>query len=80
VTTFLDDTVVNGVTCHYRVSALNAVGEGNLTDSEHATPTAEGGIDDDDEGDDNTLLYLIIAAVIVAAVAGLAFFFLRKRK
>ncbi|HSA34999.1 MAG TPA: fibronectin type III domain-containing protein [Methanomassiliicoccales archaeon] len=80
-THFLDDSVMNGVTYYYKVSAVNGAGEGNLTGSVHATPTVEGGIDDDDdEGGENTMLYIIIAIVAVAAVAGVAFFILRKRK
>lgn len=77
VTTYTDDEVVNGQTYWYKVSAVNAVGEGAMTGMESATPTAE---DKDDDGGSNTMLYIIIAIMAIAAVAVAAVFFLRKRK
>ena len=77
VTTYTDDTVVNGQAYYYKVSAVNALGEGPATDIEEATPTAEGGEDDDG---DNTMLYIVIAIVAIAAVAGVAVFLLRRKK
>jgi LPXTG-motif cell wall-anchored protein len=77
VTTYTDDEVVNGQTYWYKVSAVNAVGEGAMTGTESATPTAE---NMDDDGGSNTMLYIIIAIMAIAAVAVAAVFFLRKRK
>ncbi len=80
VTSYTDGTVTNGQTYYYKVSAVNAVGEGPLSDAEDATPTADGGDGDDDEGGDSTMLYIIIAIVAIAAVAaGAVFVFLRKK-
>jgi LPXTG-motif cell wall-anchored protein len=79
LTHFMDDSVINGQTYYYKVTAVNAVGEGTASDVEHATPTAEGG-EDDDDGGDNTMLYIIIGIVALAAVAGVAVFLLKKKK
>ncbi|HNU35386.1 MAG TPA: fibronectin type III domain-containing protein, partial [Methanomassiliicoccales archaeon] len=79
VTTYVDDNVTNGQTYYYRVSALNAVGEGSLTDSEHATPTAEGGIDDDDEDGSGIMMYVILAVVVIAAVSVIIVFVLKRK-
>src|SRR5262249_19244574 len=38
VTTYTDNGVVNGTTYYYKVSALNAVGEGALSNELHAPP------------------------------------------
>jgi len=78
VTTYVDDEVVNDQTYYYKVSAINAVGEGPLSEVEDATPTDEGG-DGDGDGGDNTLIYIIIAVVVIAALAAVAFIFLRKK-
>ena len=40
VTGYTDSTAVNGVTYFYKVSALNAVGEGVLSNERSATPSA----------------------------------------
>jgi len=80
VTAYEDDEVVNDQTYYYKVSAINVVGEGPLSEVEDATPTAEGGDADNDDGGSSTMLYIIIAIVAIAAVAAVAaFFFLRKR-
>jgi fibronectin type 3 domain-containing protein len=76
VLTYTDDDVANGQTYYYRVSAVNALGEGPLTASEDATPKADS---DDVDGDDNTLL-IVIAILAMAAVAAVAILVLRKRK
>ncbi len=76
-TSLLDDNVENAQTYYYRVSAVNAAGEGPASEVVHATPTAEGG--DDDDGD-STMLYIIIAIIAVAAIAGVAFLVLRKKR
>lgn len=80
VTSYTDDAVTNGQTYYYKVSALSAVGEGQLSEVEDATPTAEGGDDDDDDGEDSTMLYIIIAIVAIAAVAAVAALFFLKKK
>ncbi|OPX65580.1 MAG: Fibronectin type III domain protein [Methanomassiliicoccales archaeon PtaB.Bin215] len=80
VTEYTDDTVTNGQTYYYKVSAVNAIGEGAMSELDEATPTADGGDDDDDDGESNTMLYIIIAIVAIAAIAAVAaFFFLRKK-
>jgi fibronectin type 3 domain-containing protein len=79
VTTYTDSAVANDQTYHYRVSAVNAMGEGASTGSVDATPSAED-TNDDDGGGNSTMLYIIIAIVAMAGVAAVAaFFFLRKR-
>jgi fibronectin type 3 domain-containing protein len=84
VLTYTDSSVTNGVTYYYRVSAVNAVGEGPLGEAEGAMPQVdtENGDGDEDEDDDgnNTMLYIIIAIVAIAAIAGVAVFLLKKRK
>jgi hypothetical protein len=63
--------VVNDQTYYYKVSAINVVGEGPLSEVEDATPTAEGGNDDGDgDGGGNTMLYIIIAIVAIAPGRG----------
>ncbi|NLX46554.1 MAG: hypothetical protein GXY70_00045 [Euryarchaeota archaeon] len=83
VTTYTDSAVVNDQTYYYRVSAVNDVGEGPLTSSEDATPTADGGSGGDDEdngGGDNTMLYIVIAIIAGAVCAAVAVFLLKKKK
>jgi len=75
----VDDTVVNDQTYYYRVSAVSAAGEGPLTDSEHATPTAESGIDGEDGGND-IMLYVIIAVIVLAAAAVIVVLVLRRKR
>ncbi len=77
VTTYVDSAVVNDQTYYYRVSAVNAMGEGASTGSVDATPFAEEVEDDDEDDGGNAMLYIVIAIVAIAAVA--AFFFIRKR-
>jgi hypothetical protein len=79
VDTYLDDTVINGQTYYYKVTAVNAVGEGPSSDVEHATPTADGGIDDDD-ATGNTMLFIVIAVIALAAGAAVALLVLRKKR
>jgi len=76
-TSLLDDNVENDQTYYYRVSAVNAVGEGPLTDTESATPSVDAG--DDGEGND-LLLYIVIIIVALAAVAGIAVLLLKRKK
>jgi fibronectin type 3 domain-containing protein len=80
VTNYVDNAVTNGQTYYYRVSAVNAMGEGAQTGSVDATPFAEDVDDEDGDGGENTMLYIIIVIVAIASVAGVAaFFFLRKK-
>lgn len=78
VTSYTDDNVTNGQTYYYKVSAVNAIGEGAMSDAEDTTPTADGG--DDDDGESSTMLYIIIAIIAIAAVAAVAAFFFLKKK
>jgi fibronectin type 3 domain-containing protein len=78
VTAFVDNSVTNGQTYYYKVSAVNEFGEGPASEIEDATPTAGGGGDDGDGGD-STTLYIIIAVVAIAALAGAAFFLMKRK-
>jgi len=78
VTNYTDDNVTNGQTYYYKVSAVNALGEGSMSEVEDATPVAEDVEGDDDGG--NTMLFVIIAIVAIAAVAGVAVFLLKRKK
>jgi predicted phage tail protein len=71
--TYVDNDVVNGQTYYYRVSAVNALGEGPLTGSVVAKPNVGG------DGGDGTLLLAIIAIAIIATVAAVALFYLKKK-
>jgi hypothetical protein len=67
------------LTYYCKVTAINTVGEGPLTGPEHATPTAEGGIDDNDNENEGSgiLLYAIMAVILLATVV---FVLILKRK
>lgn len=66
--------VTNGHTYYYKVSAVNAAGEGNLTEAVSATPMAP-----TSNGSDLFVIVGGIAAVVVVAVIG-GLFYLRRKK
>jgi fibronectin type 3 domain-containing protein len=74
-TTYTDDDVTNGQAYHYKVSAVNSVGEGELTEDVVITPVASGS--NDDSG--MTSILIIIAVVAIAGIIG-AIWFVRRRK
>jgi len=75
--TYVDGDPTNGITYFYRVSAVNAVGEGPLSDGDKATPGADGG--SGGNGGDSTMLYLIISIDAIAAMAAVALFIMKRR-
>lgn len=77
VLTFEDGGLTNGITYFCRVSAMNAVGEGPLSDGDKATPGADGG--SGGNGGDSTMLYLIISIDAIAAMAAVALFIMKRR-
>jgi fibronectin type 3 domain-containing protein len=74
-TTYTDDDVTNGHAYHYKVSAVNSVGEGELTEDVVITPVASGS--NDDSGMNS--IYVIIAVIIIAGVLG-AIWYARRRR
>lgn len=74
VSTYTDTAVVENQIYYYRVSAVNAVGEGTTTGSVDITIGA-------DEGPvDNTMLYLIAIILLVVVAAVVIFLYVKRRK
>jgi fibronectin type 3 domain-containing protein len=74
-TNYTDDDVTNGQAYHYKVSAVNSVGEGELTEDVVITPAASGSNDDNGM----TSILIIIAVVAIVGVLG-AIWFARRKK
>ena len=72
VTAYTDDDVINGQTYWYKISAVNAVGQGTTTNVVGAIPAADDG--------DGGIVLILLAIVAIAAVAGVAVFLLKKKK
>jgi fibronectin type 3 domain-containing protein len=82
--TYTDTDVANDFTYYYKVSAVNSIGESQLSFESSVTPTADPGGpgDPDDEGHEtDPYLLPILAAVIALAVIGyVAYALMRKPK
>ncbi len=83
----IDTDIYGGTSYDYRVSALNSIGEGTLSESSRITVPGDTHPPPDDNGEDlsplpideNLLLMLMIIIVTVILVVGLAYH-LRKKK
>lgn len=75
--TYVDFEVVNGQTYYYKVTAVNAVGEGAATELVDVTPSEGAGNDD---GGTDLMLYGIIAVAAIAVAGGATLFLMRRKK
>jgi hypothetical protein len=66
--TYTDTGLQNDKTYYYKVSAVNAIGEGAQSSVGQSIPRV-----------DNTLLIVLIAVVVIAAVGAVVFVFIRRR-
>ncbi len=74
-TTYIDSNVTNGQVYHYKVSAFNSAGEGNLTEEVEVIPNVPAS---DDSGDPSMII-VIIAVVAVATLLVVSIFIRRQR-